>query len=459
VTQEFLVEFDVHVPDATPESEVHERDRAETQEPSRRAGTGAMSSLPIADYALLSDLPLRALVSLGGSIDWLCFPRFDSPSVFGRILDDGAGHWSIRPAGRAEGVTRRYLDDTLLLETTFITPTSSVTLTDALAVARHERGHALGAGGVGAVLRRVVGVSGTVDIEMEYTPRPEYGLVAPALYPEPDGLTARGGAHVLRLSSPVPLEIDGFTARARATVRAGEARSFALHCRTTSDSPPRHWTQTEIRDRLDDTAEAWRTWSSLHQSYDGPWAELVGLSGRVLYGLTYFPTGAIVAAPTTSLPEVAGGEQNWDTGTRGSVTRRSRSAPSGSQHVPTRPTSSSTTWPTRRCRRSDRAPTSRSCSASGANTTSPNGPLGTCRVGRAVRRCGSATGRPTSASSTCTASCSTPPTACPSSSAGWVRSHGRSWPTWLTSPLSAGRRRTTASGRFGASHGTSSTAS
>jgi GH15 family glucan-1,4-alpha-glucosidase len=272
-----------------------------------------MSRLPIADYALLSDCRSAALVARDGSIDWLCFPRFDSPSVFGRILDDAAGHWSITPAdGVPFETTRRYVDDTLLLETTFTTPGGSVRLTDAMAVGRNERGHALGAGAVGTVLRRLVGVEGSVELEMEYAPRPEYGLVAPALYPEADGLTARGGASLLRLSSAVPIELDDSIVRARFTLRAGDDLSFALHHRTTSEPRPRSWTQTKIRERLDDTAEAWRTWSSLHQSYDGPWADLVMTSGRVLYGLTYFPTGAIVAAPTTSLPETPGGSRNWD---------------------------------------------------------------------------------------------------------------------------------------------------
>ncbi len=277
-------------------------------------GAGApVSRLPISDYALLSDCRSAALVSLGGSIDWLCFPRFDGPSVFGRILDDAAGHWSIRPVdGTPFETTRRYVDDTLLLETTFTTAGGSVMLTDGLAVGRNERGHDLGAGAVGTVLRRVVGVAGSVDLDLAYAPRPEYGLVSPVLQLVDGGVTARGGADVLALSSPVPLETDEFTARARFTVRSGEALSFALHHRTTSEERPHLWTQMEVRDRLDDTAEAWRTWSSHHQRYDGPWADLVHLSGRLLYGLTYFPTGAIVAAPTTSLPEAPGGSRNWD---------------------------------------------------------------------------------------------------------------------------------------------------
>jgi len=271
-----------------------------------------MSHLPIADYGLLSDCHTAALVSRGGSIDWLCFPRFDSTALFGRILDDAAGHWSIRPATTPFETTRRYLDDTLVLATTFTTASGSATLTDALAVGRNERGHSLGSGTVRAVLRHLVGVAGSIELEMTYAPRPEYGLVSPPLRPVDGGVLARGGADVLALSSPVDVEVDGFTAHGRFTVRAGDAISFAMHHRTTSEERPRLWTQEAIREGLEDTAEAWRTWSGLHQSYEGPWADLVHLSGRVLYGLTYYPTGAIVAAPTTSLPEMPGGSRNWD---------------------------------------------------------------------------------------------------------------------------------------------------
>jgi alpha,alpha-trehalase len=270
-----------------------------------------MSQLPIAEYALLSDCRSAALVSKDGSVDWLCFPRFDSPSVFGRLLDARAGHWSIRPIGDAEA-TRRYVEDTMVLETTFRTATGTVVLVDALAVGRNERGHELGAGAPSVLMRRVSGVTGEVELELEYAPRPEYGLIYPVLNPVDGGVTARGGADVLALSSPVPVEIDELVARARFTVRGGEAIAFALGHATSSQERPGLWSQDEIAGRLDDTKRAWHTWSELHQSYDGPWEELVHHSGRVLYALTYFPTGAICAAPTTSLPETAGGSRNWD---------------------------------------------------------------------------------------------------------------------------------------------------
>ena len=270
-----------------------------------------MSQLPIADYALLSDCRSAALVSRTGAIDWLCYPRFDGPSVFGRILDERAGHWSIRPIGEADA-GRRYVGETMLLETTFRTATGTVTLTDALAVGRNERGHELGAGAPSVVLRRLRCVEGAVELELEFAPRPEYGLIQPVLELIDGGITTRGGADVLTLSSPVPVEVDQFTARARFSVRAGAEVSFALHHRTTSEERPRVWDQAEIAERLEDTGVAWQTWSALHQGYEGPWRELVRHSGRVLYALTYFPTGAMVAAPTTSLPETPGGARNWD---------------------------------------------------------------------------------------------------------------------------------------------------
>ena len=267
--------------------------------------------VPIGDYALLSDCRSAALVSVGGSVDWLCFPRFDRPSVFARLLDDKAGHWSIRPVGEFT-VERQYLYDTMLLETTFHTASGAVTLLDGMAVGRNERGHDLGQGATSALLRKVMGVEGSVELELELAARPEYGLVLPLVEPVEGGVRLHGGADRLRLSSPVPLEIDEFTVRARFTVRSDEFVAFALHHRTTSEERPRVWSQDEIVERLEDTAEGWRTWSALHQNYNGPWVDLVRQSGRVLYALTYWPTGAIVAAPTTSLPETPGGSRNWD---------------------------------------------------------------------------------------------------------------------------------------------------
>jgi GH15 family glucan-1,4-alpha-glucosidase len=270
-----------------------------------------MSQPAIADYALLSDCHSAALVSRNGSVDWLCFPRFDSPSVFARILDEEAGHWSIHPTADAE-VTRRYVDDTLVLETTFRTATGTAVLVDALAVGRNERGHSLGADAPSALLRQITGTSGETEIVFSYAPRPEYGLVYPLFDTVDGGIAARGGADVLALSSAFPLDVDDHHATARFILHEGETVRFALEHKTTSQDLPRFWSADEIADRLADTTFAWHTYAEIHQAYEGPWRDLVHHSGRVLYALTYFPTGAICAAPTTSLPETPGGMRNWD---------------------------------------------------------------------------------------------------------------------------------------------------
>ncbi|MDQ2885814.1 MAG: glycoside hydrolase family 15 protein [Chloroflexota bacterium] len=270
-----------------------------------------MSTLPIADYALLSDCRSAALVSRTGSIDWLCFPRFDGPSVFARLLDEQAGYWSIQAVGATE-VNRHYIDTTMVLETSFNTPTGKAVLIDAMAIGRNERGHELGVSSPGVVLRSVRCESGTVEIEMEYAPRPEYGLISPLLRPVSGGILARGGADVLLLSSQRELHIDDSTAHARFTLQAGEQANFALQHRASWEEGPQAYTEEAISDSLQDTLTGWRTWSELHQKYEGPWRHLVHHSGRVLQALMFRPTGAIVAAPTTSLPESVGGERNWD---------------------------------------------------------------------------------------------------------------------------------------------------
>lgn len=270
-----------------------------------------MSQHPIADYAFLSDCHGAALVSRFGSVDWLSFARFDAPAVCARLLDAGGGHWSIRPLAEARS-HRRYLDGSLVLETTFETPTGTLVLVDALAVGPGERGHQLGAEAPHALLRSVRCVAGQAELEIEYAPRPEYGLVCPVLYPAEGGLFARGGAAVLHLDSPVPFDLTCSTARSRVRLEASERLDFALQYRSSAEATPRPWSQAEIARRLEDTLAAWRSWSGLHQNYEGPWRELVHHSGRVLQGLTYAPTGAMVAAPTTSLPETIGGGRNWD---------------------------------------------------------------------------------------------------------------------------------------------------
>jgi GH15 family glucan-1,4-alpha-glucosidase len=272
---------------------------------------GADGFRPIASYGLLSDCNSAALAGSDGSIDWLCLPRFDSPAVFARILDPDAGHWSLRPAGEFT-TERRYLPGTLVLETTFTTETGSVTLRDALAVAEGQRGHDLGLDASHELLRSVEGASGTVELVMELAPRPEYGLVRPLFRQTDEGGRTFGGPNQIIVRAGVPVQIEGSTMRASFTVSAGDEVGFALRWAPLVADPPAPTAPERVAARIADTAEAWRSWESEHDIYEGPHRELVRLSSRVLKGLTYRPTGAIVAAPTTSLPETVAGERNWD---------------------------------------------------------------------------------------------------------------------------------------------------
>ncbi len=273
-----------------------------------------MTTTPIADYALLSDRHSAALVSRGGSIDWLCFPRFDSPSTFGRLLDEKAGHWFFGATNATE-VSRRYLDRTMVLETTLRTPTGSVTITDALAMGSGNRGHELGKGSPHVLLRRATCTEGRVDLSLEYVPRPDHGLQHPSLVAVDGGMTDSGSADGLVLSTSVALMLneDRAAASGRFELAQSESMGFALHHgNQTEGSSARVWSPSEIRDRLEDTMAGWESWSELHQAYVGPWQDMVHLSGRVLQSLSFAPTGAICAAATTSLPEVVGGSRNWD---------------------------------------------------------------------------------------------------------------------------------------------------
>ena len=270
-----------------------------------------MSSVPIADHGLLSNCNSAALVSREGSVEWLCFPRFDSPSVFGRLLDDQAGHWSVKPASPFHA-ERQYLPQTMVLQTTFATATGSVACTDALALGTGTRGHHLGEGAPSLLIRQLRGVSGHVDLDIEYVPRTEYGLVWPLLSYIGGGLYGRGGADITVLSAPVTLTIADGAAAGRVRLRAGDRLTFALDHAQPGEMPPRVWGQDELASHLEDTIAGWQSWSRLHQSYQGPWQDLVHTSGRVLRALTFYPTGAIIAAATTSLPEVIGGGRNWD---------------------------------------------------------------------------------------------------------------------------------------------------
>jgi GH15 family glucan-1,4-alpha-glucosidase len=270
-----------------------------------------MSDTPIEDLALLSDCHSAALVSRTGSVEWWCVPRFDSPSVFGRLLDDSAGHFSLHVSD-AERIDRVYDEGSLTLVTRVHTADGECELTDALAMAEGVRGHDLGIGSPHRLLRRVRCTTGSVSLEIQYSPRFEYGMTVPLMKRTESGILARGGPASLVLSTGVPLEIDGGDATGNVVLEAGDEAAFAVEYGSSWDAPPGTVDPTRITSMLEDTSEAWRSWGRDHQRYMGPYAEFVGLSGRILQALTYRPTGAMIAAPTTSLPETVGGSRNWD---------------------------------------------------------------------------------------------------------------------------------------------------
>ena len=258
-------------------------------------------SLPIEDYALLGDTHTAALVSRSGSLDWLCAPRFDSPACFAALLGNAEhGRWLIAPAGEPRAVRRRYRDGTLVLETEFETSEGAVRLIDFMHCPPRDEGV--------DVLRVVQGVRGTVPMRMELVMRFDYGRIVPWVRREDGGLRAVAGPESLRLRAPVELENEGFATRARFSVAPGQSASFSLSW-TASHRPPPDAPDAERA--LETTETWWRDWSGRY-SGQGKWREEVVRSLITLKALTYAPTGGMVAAPTTSLPERLGGGRNWD---------------------------------------------------------------------------------------------------------------------------------------------------
>lgn len=265
---------------------------------------------PIADYALLSDCNSAALVSRDGAVEWLCMPRFDSPSLFGRILDADAGHWTIQPIGSFT-TERRYLPGSLVLETTFRTERGVVRLTDALAFSNGQHGHDLGLNAPHELIRLVEAVDGEVEMLMELAPRPEYGLVRPLFRrTETGGQTF--GANRIVVRTNLDVTVADATMSGTFTLAMGERVGISMGFATVDEPTPTPTEPSKVAARIRRIARAWQSWEHEHSIYEGPHKELVRLSSRVLKGLTYRPSGAMVAAPTTSLPETVGGERNWD---------------------------------------------------------------------------------------------------------------------------------------------------
>ena len=271
-----------------------------------------MSDTPLDQHAFLSDCGSAALVTAAGSVDWLCLPRFDSAPVLGRLLDPDAGHFLVAPATTAFSQRWRYRAPGLVLETTWDGADGELVVVDALALGRHDRGHELGRSSPGVLLRSVRCTRGSVPVRVEYAPRPEFGLLHPRLAASNGQVVSHGGATVLILSTGVDLNLDGATASATVTVSEGGTLAFALQQCDAWAPRSKRWSARKVGRRLRSTEASWRSWSKLHQRYEGPHRELVLHSGVVLQGLTFARSGAVVAAPTTSLPEAVGGGRNWD---------------------------------------------------------------------------------------------------------------------------------------------------
>jgi GH15 family glucan-1,4-alpha-glucosidase len=273
---------------------------------------------PIGSYGFLSDCHTAALVSFSGSVEWLCLPRFDSPSAFASILDRGAGHLSLRPKGVVVPIGRRYEPGTLVIETTWVTDTGWVVVHDALTIAdwasahgdrgRPETAHESDR----SLLRTMTCIDGHVEMEMECLPRFGYGLEAAEWSGGELGeavARAEDGTE-MRLTSDMELEIAGGAVRGTLKLREDETGFCAVTWGEEQLGGPR--SAPEALERLDSTEEFWRAWLRHGTFPDHPWRIYLQRSALVLKGLTYTPTGAIIAAPTTSLPEAPGGERNWD---------------------------------------------------------------------------------------------------------------------------------------------------
>ena len=253
----------------------------------------------IEDYAFLSDTQTGALVSRDGCIDWLCFPRFDSPACFASLLGEKKnGHWRFWPADKIDKINRRYRGDTLIVETEIETAGGAVRLIDFMP----PRGKNPD------IIRIVEGLRGEVRMEMELIIRFEYGLIIPWVRKAHDGLEAIAGPDGLILRAPVETRGKDLTTVADFTVKKGERVPFVLTWFASHEEPPR---AINPEHALRDTEKFWSEWAGrLH--YSGPWRDAIMRSLITLKGLTYAPTGGLVAALTTSLPEEIGGVRNWD---------------------------------------------------------------------------------------------------------------------------------------------------
>jgi len=279
---------------------------------------------PIADYGFLSDCHTGALLAPDGSIEWMCLPHFDSPSVFGAMLDRGAGSFRMGPYGVYVPIGRRYIPGTNLIETTWMTPQGWLRVIDGMTIGewhdnKHGSSHTRAPTDFDAdhlLVRWVECVQGQVQVEVVCEPMLDYGAT-PARWSVVD--TGEEGGYALdagegerksfRLYSDMRMGVEGNRVHARHTMTEGEQRYCAISW-TEARGGPR--TAEEAKVCLNDTSHFWRTWLADGTYPDHPWRQHLQRSALTLKGLTFMPTGALVAAPTTSLPETPKGERNWD---------------------------------------------------------------------------------------------------------------------------------------------------
>jgi GH15 family glucan-1,4-alpha-glucosidase len=262
--------------------------------------------LPIADHGIIGDLHTVALAGADGTIDWYCCPAFDSPSVFAAILDkDKGGFYRIAPAVEDWSSKQLYFPDTNVLITRFSTSDGVGELQGFMPIARtgeERHRHRL--------IRRVVAVRGDMRFRVELQPRFNYARDAHQTEQHEHGVVFRSPTLCLALQATTPIACDDEGAHSEFSLRAGQSVTFVLE-QVARDYVPREYSEEETREAYERTIEFWRRWLSQSQ-YRGRWREMVHRSALTLKLLTYQPTGAIVAAPTTSLPEQIGGERNWD---------------------------------------------------------------------------------------------------------------------------------------------------
>jgi alpha,alpha-trehalase len=281
----------------------------------------ASSFPPIAEYGFLSDCHTGALVAADGSIEWMCLPRFDSPSVFGSLLDRRAGSFRVGPYGLVVPLSVRYLPGTMILETTWMCPSGWIVVRDGLTIGPWHDAHADETSHTRPptdhdadhmLIRTIECLQGQVQVEAVCEPMFDYGRRPAEWRALGEGwgaAEASDGESTIRLLSDLRIGIEGSRARARHTLTEGERRYVALGWRHGIDGPA---DGEDAVARVEQTIHYWRVWLAGGRFPDHPWRSHLHRSALTLKGLTYAPTGATVAAATTSLPETPGGERNWD---------------------------------------------------------------------------------------------------------------------------------------------------